>query len=221
MIRLILFDIGGVLGTNGWGSGERRDAAATFGLDPDAFEQRHQEAVPTWESGHMSLDDYLDFAVFNVPRTFTRAEFREFMFAQSVAMPEMLALARELAASRLYTMMTLNNESAELNALRIERFGLRPIFSAFLTSCYIGFRKPHGAFYDRALAIAQADPASTVFIDDRDVNLEPVRERGVHTIHATSVESVRDGLIALGIALVPPAADGATTAPAAPQLPHY
>lgn len=221
MIRLILFDIGGVLGTNGWGSGERRAAAATFGLDPDAFEQRHQEAVPTWESGHMSLDDYLDFAVFNVPRAFTRDQFRDFMFAQSIAMPDMIALARELATSRRYTMMTLNNESAELNAMRIDRFELRPLFTAFLTSCYIGFRKPHGAFYDRAFAIAHADPASTVFIDDRDVNLEPVRERGVHTIHATSVEAVRDGLVALGVPLASPAGGGSSAPPASSTLPHY
>lgn len=199
MIDLVLFDIGGVLGTNGWDTGEREAAAARFGLDLEAFEARHDEAVNTWESGHMSLDDYLDFVVFNAPRPFTRDEFRDFMFAQSKPVPEMIALARRIAATGRYTMMTMNNESAELHAMRVERFGLRDVFTAFLTSCYVGFRKPVEAFYDRALSIAHADPARTVFIDDREINLAPVRARGIHTVHATGVDAVRDGLAALGV----------------------
>lgn len=210
MIQLVLFDVGGVLGTNGWDTAEREGAAARFGLDQEAFEQRHDEAVQTWESGHMTLDDYLDFVIFNVPRPFTREEFRDFMYAQSRPAPEMIALARSIAATARHTLMTMNNESAELNALRIERFGLGSLFTAFLTSCYIGFRKPHDGFYDRALAIANADPARTVFVDDREANLEPLRARGVHTVHATGVEAVRDGLAALGVTGI---ADGAADAP--------
>ena len=199
MIELVLFDVGGVLGTNGWDTAEREAAAARFSLDYESFERRHDEAVQTWESGHMTLDDYLDFVVFNAPRAFTRVEFRDFMFAQSKPAPEMIALARSIGATGRHRLMVMNNESAELNAIRIERFGLGPIFTAFLTSCYIGFRKPHGTFYDRALAIANADPARTVFVDDREENLEPVRARGVHTVHATGIDSVRDGLAALGV----------------------
>lgn len=199
MIDLVLFDVGGVLGTNGWDTAERAAAAARFDLDYESFEQRHDEAVQTWESGHMSLDDYLDFVVFNTPRPFTREAFRDFMYAQSRPAPEMIALVRSIAATGRYTLMAMNNESAELNAMRVERFGLAPIFTAFLTSCYIGFRKPHDAFYDRALAIAHADPERTVFIDDRAENLVPARARGVHTVHATGLAAVRAGLAALGV----------------------
>jgi len=199
VIELVLFDVGGVLGTNGWDTAEREAAALRFGLEYESFERRHDEAVQTWESGHMTMDDYLDFVVFNAPRAFTREEFRAFMFAQSRPAPEMIALARSIAATGRHRMMVMNNESAELNAARIEQFGLRSIFSAFLSSCYIGFRKPHDGFYDRALAIANANPATTVFVDDREVNLEPVRARGVHTVHATGVDAVRDALAALGV----------------------
>jgi putative hydrolase of the HAD superfamily len=199
VIGLVLFDVGGVLGTNGWDTAEREAAASRFGLEYESFERRHDEAVQTWESGHMTLDDYLDFVVFNAPRAFTREEFRDFMFAQSRPAPAMIALARSIAATGRYRLMVMNNESAELNAVRIERFGLRSIFSAFLSSCYIGFRKPQDGFYDRALAIANANPVTTVFIDDREVNLEPVRARGVHTVHATGVDAVRDALAALGV----------------------
>jgi putative hydrolase of the HAD superfamily len=198
-IELILSDVGGVLGSNGWDHGSRSSAAEHFRLDFASFEKRHEDAVDTLECGRMTLDEYLDFVVFNVDRPFTREEFRKFMFSQSVPNQAALQLMAALASQRRWRMMTMNNESAELNAYRIELFGLRPIFSAFLTSAYIGAQKPHGQFYDRALAVAQADPARTVFIDDRPQNLEPARARGVHCIQALNTDAVRDGLAALGI----------------------
>ncbi len=199
-IELILCDIGGVLGTNGWDRGERQLAAQTFGLDFDDFERRHEEAVDTWETGLMTMDEYLGFAVFNVERSFTRDAFAAFMRAQSQPIPETLLLMAGLASTRRWRMMTMNNESSELQLYREGVFGLRPIFSAFLTSAFIVAKKPHDVFYDRALAIAHAIPERTVFIDDRPPNLEPARKRGVHTIHATSTEAIRDGLAAIGVA---------------------
>lgn len=199
LIRTILFDVGGVLGTNGWDHNQRAAACLQFGIDREAYEARHEEVVGAWERGNMTMDEYLDITVFERPRAFTRGAFREFMFAQSKPRPAMLQLAAALARTGVYTMMTMNNESAELNAHRIRTFGLRDLFSAFLSSCYLGTRKPWGDFYDRALAISQADAATTVFIDDREENLAPVRERGVHTLQAMDEPSVRAGLAQLGV----------------------
>lgn len=198
-ITLVLFDAGGVLGTNGWDHDERAGACRVFAIDRETFEARHEQVIGTWETGNMTMDEYLDFTVFDQPRPFTRQAFRDFMFAQSVPNREMLAYVAELVAKRRYTLMMVNNEPAELNEYRVRSFVLRPLFSAFLSSCYLGMRKPSGDYYDRALAIAHADPGTTVFIDDREENLIPARERGVHTLHATGVESVRAGLAELGV----------------------
>lgn len=198
-IELILCDVGGVLGTNGWDHDQRAAAATHFDFDYSSFEQRHEEAIDTWECGRMTMEEYLDFSVFNVDRPFSREDFAAFMLARSVPNTAALKLMAELASQRRWRMMTTNNESAELNAHRIRLFGLRPIFTAFITSAYIGAQKPHAGFYDRALAIAHADPDRTVFIDDRPENLEPARERGVHCVHATDTNAVRAGLAALGV----------------------
>lgn len=200
-LRLILSDVGGVLGTNGWDHGSRAAAATHFGLSFDDFEARHQDALETWESGHMSLDEYLDFTVFNTSRPFSREDFVRFMLDQSCPFPDALALMRSVAGLHRYTMMTANNESADLNAYRVALFGLDSIFSAFLTSCYLGARKPHASFYDRVVAITHAHPETTVFIDDRPENLAPMRDRGFPTIHAQGADSIRDGLRALGVAV--------------------
>lgn len=198
-IELILCDVGGVLGTNGWDHNERALAARHFDFEFQPFERRHEEAVDTLECGRMTLDEYLDFTVFNEKREFTREAFRDFMYAQSIPNRAALDLMTALASKHRWRMMTMNNESAELNEFRVNLFGLRPIFEAFLTSAYVGAQKPHATFYDRTLAISHADPARTVFIDDRDENLAPARDRGVHCIHATDTNAVRDGLAVLGV----------------------
>jgi len=206
-IELVLFDVGGVLGTNGWDTGERGAAIREFSLDHDEFERRHHAVVDAWESGAMSFDDYLTATVFDRPRPFTRDEFRAFMLTQSVPNPPMLALAGEVASSGRYRMMTLNNESATLHRYRVRAFGLSPLFSACLVSCYLAARKPWDIMYERALGIAHADPARTVFIDDRPENLAPAAARGVHTVHATDVAAVRDGLARLGVVVDSSVAD--------------
>ena len=58
-IGLVLFDIGGVLGSNGWDREQRNAAIDRFDLDPEDFQYRHEETVGALEVGQMSLDEYL------------------------------------------------------------------------------------------------------------------------------------------------------------------
>ena len=182
-IEFVFFDVGGVLGTNGWDREQRHAAVERFALDPEEFQYRHEETVGAFESGSMTLDEYLDVCVFYEHRRFSREEFTTFMCEQSQPFEQSIAVARALRAhDDSVAMMTLNNEAAELNRYRIQRFGLRPIFSAFFTSCWLGCRKPGRAIYERALGMAQADPRRTIFVDDREQNLAPARALGMRTI---------------------------------------
>lgn len=177
----VFFDIGGVLGTNGWDSEQRATAAARYDLGPE-FEGRHKEIAGDWELGRISADEYLDIAVFYEPRPFSREDFLACMRDQSRPFPESIALARRLADGGRVRLFTLNNESAELNQYRIEKFGLQGIFDAFLSSCWLGVRKPTQRIYTAALAIAQAPPERSLFIDDRPQNLAPAAARGMQTL---------------------------------------
>ncbi len=199
-ISHLFFDIGGVLATNGWSSPQRRNAVERFGLDATEFEQQHRDAVGTFEQGRMTLDEYLDATVFYRHRTFSREEFVDFMLAESRPDQPAIDLARRLADSGKFRMMTLNNESLELNLYRIERFGLRDIFEAFFSSCWLGFTKPSRRIYELALGISQAAPDGAVFIDDRVPNLAPARALGMRTVHFTTGHLLAGQLAALGVA---------------------
>jgi putative hydrolase of the HAD superfamily len=199
MITHLFFDVGGVLGTSGWGTEPRALAVERFKLDAADFDRRHREVVGQWEEGHVSLDEYLDCTVFDVPRPFSREEFTAFILAQSRPIPDTIALARTLAATGRYRLMTINNESAELNAYRLERFALAPIFTAFFSSCWLGAAKPSRRIYELALQMSQANPARSVFIDDREQNLAPARAVGMQAIRFTAAEALRRDLAALGV----------------------
>lgn len=198
-ITHVFFDVGGVLGTPGWGTADRAEAARHFGYDPTDVERRHSGVVGAWETGAMTIDEYLDHTVFSRARTFTRDAFVAFMKSRSVPHADTISLARTLAATGRYHMATLNNESAELNVHRIACFGIADIFDAFLSSCWLGVSKPARRAYELALALTQATPGRSVFIDDREENLEPPRNLGVHTIRFTSAADLRSALGALGI----------------------
>lgn len=197
----MFFDVGGVLGTNGWDHEQRAAAAAAFGLDPGDLSKRHDAVVGVWETGGMSLDQYLDHTVFSQKRGFTRQEFRAFMLSQSRAFPETIAVARDLAATARYRLMTINNESAELNTHRVQAFGLVDIFVAFFTSCWLGVLKPARLIFERALLMSQAEPTAAVFIDDREQNLTPARLLGMHTILYHDAPRLRRDLAALTVAI--------------------
>ena len=198
-ISHIFFDIGGVLGTNGWDREQRAEAARHFGLDVAELEDLHGEAVAMLEQGRMPLDEYLRNTVFNRPRSFGPAEFKACMLAQSAPFPETIDLAWALAGTGRYRLMTINNESDELNRYRLQQFGLRDIFIAFFSSCWLGLLKPARRIYEVALAMSQADPDGSVFIDDRERNLEPARDLGMRTIRFTDAPRLREELAALGV----------------------
>lgn len=196
-IELVLFDIGGVLGSNGWDREERAAAVDRFRLDADDFQYRHEETVGALESGQISLDEYLDVTVFCGARDFSRDDFKAFMFAQSVPWPASIAVARTLLNGARLRLATLNNESAELNEVRIRQFGLRQIFPTFFTSCWLGVRKPTRDIYERVLGMTQAEPGRTVFVDDRLQNLTPAASLGMKTIHFQSADQLKRDLEAL------------------------
>ena len=200
-ITHLFFDIGGVLGTNAWDREQRAAAVAAFNLDAAELAERHPEAAASLETGRMSLDEYLRTAVFHRPRAFTPADFIAYMKGLSTPWPASIAFARALAATNRWRLATLNNESAELNSYRLKAFGLTGIFGAFFSSCWLGIAKPSPRIFELALAMSQAEPGSSVLVDDRPRNCDAARALGMQTVQFTDVERLRGEFAALGVAI--------------------
>ena len=198
-IHAIFWDVGGVLLTNAWDHTQRVAALERFRLDEKEFHSRHEMVVSSFERGKITLDEYLDRTVFYRKRPFTRDQFRDYMFSLSKPIPDVLAFARGLADSGKYFMGTLNNESRELNLYRIEKYGLREIFRLFVSSCFVGLRKPESGIYRLATEITQMNPDQCCFIDDRALNLECAAKLGMRTIQMQTLVQLREDLAKLGV----------------------
>ena len=196
-IRALFWDVGGVLLSNAWDHEERDQAVEKFLLSKTEFEGRHQELVPMFEEGKLSLDEYLDRVIFYQPRTFSREEFKQFMFSLSKPKPQSLELARALSAK--YFMGTINNESRELNEYRIQNFGLAEHFEVFVSSCYVSLRKPDERIYNLALDLTQHTAQECCFIDDRPPNLEGAAKAGFATVLMKDPQQLRRDLQALEV----------------------
>ena len=198
-VSALFWDNGGVILTNGWDRGARQNAVNNFHLDWAEFEDRHELVLNAFETGKMTLDEYLRRTVFYRDRPFTIDQFKAFLFDQSQAFPESMAFLASLARTRRYMLASLNNESREINEYRIEKFKLRDYFEAFFSSCYLGIRKPDAGIYTLALQITQRSAQECVFIDDRGLNLECAREMGMHTIQFQNVAQLQSELARLGV----------------------
>jgi len=198
-IKALFWDVGGVLLSNAWDHTQRQQAIEKFGLEREEFSERHELVFSSFERGKISLDEYLDRTVFYRVQPFTRDEFKNYMYALSIPDESALAFARELANSGKYLMGTINNESRELNAYRIEKFGLRSIFRVFVSSCYVGLRKPEEAIYRLTLDITQQAAEQCCFIDDRALNLEVAKRLGMHTVEMHGAEQLRSELKKIGV----------------------
>jgi 2-haloacid dehalogenase len=106
-----------------------------------------------------------------------------------------LAELRERGA-KLYF---LSNYSAETYRLALTRFEFLSWFADGVVSGEHGVIKPDPAIYKLAIERFAIDPARAIFIDDMAINAAAARPFGIHGIHFTSPDALRQELVELGL----------------------
>lgn len=196
----ILFDVGGVLLTNGWDHVERAIVLQQFHLDRTEFEARHPQPYDAWERDAITAKEYLDATVFYQPRAFSHEEFLDAICAQSKLLADGgMGILQELAASDKCILGVLNNEARATNEYRFKTFGIRQHVKLAFSSCYLGLRKPGQAIYNRALDILGTPAERVLFIDDRAENVASAEAAGMEAILFTGANALRSELANLGV----------------------
>lgn len=198
-VKALFTDVGGVILTNGWDGGARKRAAEQFHLDLAEMDQRHHLTFDTYEIGKLSLDVYLDRIVFYEPRSFSKDDFKAFVYAQSQPYPEMIDLIRETKTRNAIKLAVVSNEGRELTEYRIRKFGLVDFVDFFVSSCFVHFRKPDTDIFRMAIDLAQTPPGQTVYLDDRPLFVEVAQSMGLMAIHHTSFEETKQAFAKLGL----------------------
>ena len=165
-VTALFLDVGGVLLTNGWDHLARKRAARNFNLNWAEMDERHRLVFETHEEGKLTFQEYLGWVVFYEKRTFTRDQFRDFMFAQSKPFPRMIELITQLKHRHRLKIVVVSNESRAVNAHRICTFKLDQLADTFISSCFVRMRKPDVDIFRLALDLAQTPAEHVVFIDN-------------------------------------------------------
>lgn len=190
-IRRIFCDIGGVLLTNGWDRSMRSQACQIFTISNEVAEKRHSIFFNIYELGKISIDEYIQNVFFFDSSKISLEEFKKFMFSCSKPFPEMIDLIQEVTTNNHLHLFALNNEGKELNDYRIAKFGLNDFFHGFVSSSYVGLRKPDPAIYRVALELSFSKPSEVLYIDDRIELIEVAEKMGIRSLHHTSYEKTK------------------------------
>jgi len=190
-VKILFFDVGGILLSNGWGHEAREEAAKRFNLDYAEVNALHNFIFNVYEIGSITLDEYLDTVVFNRPRDFVREDFKDFIYSTSYELPNMLAWLKEWKKDCGFRIISLNNEGKELNDYRVRKFKLHDAFDAFVSSCEVKMRKPDPGIWQLAMGIAQASPQQCVYFDDRIMCVTTAQKLGSRSFQHTSFEKTK------------------------------
>jgi len=95
-----------------------------------------------------------------------------------------------------------SNQQASRARHMSQTFGYPRQFDGELYSCFLGAAKPEARFFHLALASIGADKDTTLFIDDRPVNVESARRFGLRALcfdGRDGAEALRRGLAGFGL----------------------
>lgn len=198
-ITTLFLDIGSVLLTNGWDTASRKLASRKFNIDYEDFAERHGYLSSLYEEGKMTLNDYLDKAIFYEERSFSKTDFKNFIFSQSEPVPKMIELFKNLKSKYKLKIVSLNNEGLELSRYRVETFKLNDLFDFFVTSCFVNMRKPDENIYKLAMNLAYSKCEESLFIDDRYFNVETAANLGINAFQHKDYKTTREELARYGL----------------------
>jgi putative hydrolase of the HAD superfamily len=188
-ITTLFLDIGGVLLTNGWGREQRQNAIEKFNLDTNEVSERHELAWAVYESGKLTLDQYLDLIIYYEKRSFSKEEFKTFMMEQSIALDGAIDYFKQIKKERGLRVIAVSNEARELNDYRVKKYKLDELFDFYISSCYVGLRKPDPDIYKLACDSCQVLPEHVLYIDDRKTYVEMAVRLGIASLHYTGLDS--------------------------------
>jgi epoxide hydrolase-like predicted phosphatase len=105
-----------------------------------------------------------------------------------VANKDVLGLVNELKSKGTQTAILSNVIEPTYNVL--ERAGYYGRFDEVIASCEVGFAKPELEIYQLALDRLNTTPEQSIFIDDKQINLDPADKMGFTTILAQNPEQI-------------------------------
>lgn len=186
--KTIFFDWGGVI-ANDPGDDFLRDLLRKVGANNAQIEEFFHDYMPQFMRGEITEDQYWYIlrSKYNLNiKDSISEEFKQ--WKGLVANQDILKLVSDAKAKGIQTAILSNAIEPTYNAL--QQAGYYDLFDELIVSCKVGFAKPQKEIY--ALALKQLDTTAkeSVFIDDKQRNLDPAKEMGFKVILAENPHQI-------------------------------
>lgn len=204
-INAVILDYGEVL-CHRPSRAEFHRLANAFGADSSSFPALWEKNRGAFDRGDMTSVAYWSALAEETGTSLTAEQLGE-ISKWDVEMwghvnPHMVAWLRELRAAGIKTALLSNIHPAMISYLR-ENFDWLELFDFKTFSAEVRLIKPEPAIYDHTLRGLAAAPHETLFVDDREVNVEAARVLGIRAVRFRSVQQLRQDLEAVGFPVLP------------------
>jgi epoxide hydrolase-like predicted phosphatase len=197
MYKLILFDLGGVLFTNGT-SRFINTLALRYSITED-----NVKTVLDGEIGSLYRESKITRDEFwrRVIETLKLKEDSNSLEKEWVYSYELIEKTEEIIKilSSKYKVYFLSDNVKEREEALDKKYDFKALFNGGVFSYEVGFRKPDPRVYKIALEKAGEKAEETVFIDDKESSLIPARQMGITTILFETPEKLGKDLKNLGV----------------------
>ena len=200
-LRAVVFDYGMVL--TGQPSAEAHDAMLRItGLPHDEFEAVYWADRHAYDEGKLTGLQFWQNIVRDAKLDLDAAKIDELNLWDArmwtTQNPSMLAWQKELKKRGLRTAILSNMGDTVLASIERE-FDWLPQFDLLIWSFQHNLAKPDPAIYNLTLERLGTRPEETVFIDDKQPNIDAARELGLVGILFTTVDRLREQIIEQGL----------------------
>lgn len=192
MVKAIIFDLGGVLFTNGTAAFVK-NIMARYGYDEtEVRDVLDGKLGSLYREAKISREEFWRRAI----EALDLRETMEQLESEWVASYEIIEGTKNIieALTKTYKIYFLSDNVRERVEQLEQKYHFLSLFSGGIFSHEVGVRKPDPRLYRIILDLAQADPQEAIYIDDKHNFLSPAHALGITTFEFTTPDQLKKDL---------------------------
>jgi putative hydrolase of the HAD superfamily len=204
-LKAVIFDYGEVL-CNRPTEADHARLASFFGLSVDRLPELWERNRGPFDRGDLTPEVYWTMLAKDARTEITAHQLEE-ISELDIAMwsnvnTSMVEWARQLGSSGLKVGLLSNMHPAMVAHCR-QHFSWLKNFDFLTFSGDVRLIKPDPAIYEHTLRGLGVNAAETLFLDDREVNVQAAKKLGIHALRFQSTAQLRNDLQSIGFPFLP------------------